>query len=84
MCNVSNYTKNADLIKSTEINFLMHNYYLLELSVLGRIQPQQHSLLSQASWGRLEMKPKRDEKTGRHVKGQKEHKIKVHDRPLNL
>jgi hypothetical protein len=29
--------KNADLIKSTEINFLMHNYYLLESSVLGRI-----------------------------------------------
>jgi hypothetical protein len=26
------------------------------------IQQQQHSLLSQASWGRLEMKPKRDEK----------------------
>jgi hypothetical protein len=25
-------------------------------------QQQQHSLLSQASWGRLEMKPKRDEK----------------------
>jgi hypothetical protein len=23
-----------------------------------------HSLLSQASWGRLEMKPKRDEKQG--------------------
>jgi hypothetical protein len=27
-------------------------------------QQQQHSLLSQASWGRLEMKPKRDEKQG--------------------
>jgi hypothetical protein len=25
-------------------------------------QQQQHSLLSQANWGRLEMKPKRDEK----------------------
>jgi hypothetical protein len=25
-------------------------------------QQQQHSLLSQASWGRLKMKPKRDEK----------------------
>jgi hypothetical protein len=25
-------------------------------------QQQQYSLLSQASWGRLEMKPKRDEK----------------------
>jgi hypothetical protein len=37
---------------------------------------QQHSLLSQASWGRLEMKPKKDEKTGRHIKGQKEHKTK--------
>jgi hypothetical protein len=32
-------------------------------------QQQQHSLLSQASWGRLEMKPKRDKKTGRHIKG---------------
>jgi hypothetical protein len=28
------------------------------------LQQQQHSLLSQASWGRLEMKPKRDEKQG--------------------
>jgi hypothetical protein len=27
-------------------------------------QQQQHSLLSQASWGRLEMKPKRDVKQG--------------------
>jgi hypothetical protein len=27
-------------------------------------QQQQHSLLSQASWGRLEMKPKRDDKQG--------------------
>jgi hypothetical protein len=27
-------------------------------------QQQQHSLLSQASWGRLEIKPKRDEKQG--------------------
>jgi hypothetical protein len=27
-------------------------------------QQQQHSLLSQASWSRLEMKPKRDEKHG--------------------
>jgi hypothetical protein len=27
-------------------------------------QQQQHRLLSQASWGRLEMKPKRDEKQG--------------------
>jgi hypothetical protein len=27
-------------------------------------QQQQHSILSQASWGRLEMKPKRDEKQG--------------------
>jgi hypothetical protein len=25
-------------------------------------QQQQHSILSQASWGRLEMKPKKDEK----------------------
>jgi hypothetical protein len=26
------------------------------------VQKQQHNLLSQASWGRLEMKPKRDKK----------------------
>jgi hypothetical protein len=31
---------------------------------LQQQQQQQHSLLSQASWGRLEMKPKRDEKQG--------------------
>jgi hypothetical protein len=30
--------------------------------IICRIQQQQHSLLSQANWGRLEMKPKRDEK----------------------
>jgi hypothetical protein len=37
-------------------------------------QQQQHSLLSQASWGRLEMKPKRDEKQGdtkKDIKGDK-------------
>jgi hypothetical protein len=33
------------------------------LLALSQQQQQQHSLLSQASWGRLEMKPKRDEKT---------------------
>jgi hypothetical protein len=31
------------------------------------IQQQQHSLLSQASWDRLEMKPKRDKKQGGRV-----------------
>jgi hypothetical protein len=31
---------------------------------LQQQQQQQHSLLSQASWGRLEIKPKRDEKQG--------------------
>jgi hypothetical protein len=31
---------------------------------LQQQQQQQHSLLSQASWGRLEMKLKRDEKQG--------------------
>jgi hypothetical protein len=29
-----------------------------------KTQQQQHSLLSQASWGRLEMKPKREDKQG--------------------
>jgi hypothetical protein len=39
------------------------------LSYYASTQQQQHSLLSQASWGRLEMKPKRDKKkTGRHIK----------------
>jgi hypothetical protein len=33
-----------------------------EKKVAVTLQQQQHSLLSQASWGRLEMKPKRDEK----------------------
>jgi hypothetical protein len=37
-------------------------WYMLSANVLQ--QQQQHSLLSQASWGRLEMKPKRDEKQG--------------------
>jgi hypothetical protein len=32
--------------------------------VCANVLQQQHSLLSQASWGRLEMKPKRDEKHG--------------------
>jgi hypothetical protein len=31
---------------------------------------------TKASWSRLEMKPKRDEKTGRHIKWQKGHKTK--------
>jgi hypothetical protein len=56
-----------------------HCCYCIVARVLGRAmqqQQQQHSLLSQASWGRLEMKPKKDEKTGRHIKGQKEHKTK--------
>jgi hypothetical protein len=38
---------------------------LKELKVLSdkqQQQQQQHNLLFQASWGRLEMKPKRDEK----------------------
>jgi disease resistance protein RPM1 len=39
------------------------------VALLAQQQQQQHSLLSQASWGRLEMKPKRDEKAGRHIKG---------------
>jgi hypothetical protein len=33
-------------------------------SVVMHILRQQYSLLSQASWDRLEMKPKRDEKQG--------------------
>jgi hypothetical protein len=36
--------------------------YLCQKPVKVLQQQQQHSLLSQASWGRLEMKPKRDEK----------------------
>jgi hypothetical protein len=46
-------------------------FYLVHLQ---QQQQQQHSLLSQASWGRLEMKPKRE--TGRHIKGHKGHKTK--------
>ena len=36
----------------------------LDRSVQQQQQQQQHSLLSQASWGRLEMKPKRNETQG--------------------
>jgi hypothetical protein len=38
------------------------HYCSFMAKVHGHDQQQQHSLLSQASWGRLEMKPKRDEK----------------------
>jgi hypothetical protein len=53
--------------------FLKKSCVVLNISVTGiyeciyiyiQQQQQQHSLLSQASWGRLEMKPKRDEKQG--------------------
>jgi hypothetical protein len=37
----------------------LYSYFKLTIQ---QQQQQQHSLLSQASWGRLEMKPKRDEK----------------------
>jgi hypothetical protein len=46
-------------------------------------QQQQHSLLSQASWGRLEMKPKRDEKQGdtkRDINGTRQKDITVQAR----
>jgi hypothetical protein len=46
-------------------------------------QQQQHSLLSQASWGRLEMKPKRDEKQGdtkRDKKGTRQKEVTVQAR----
>jgi hypothetical protein len=33
----------------------------LDARIQQQQQQQQHSLLSQASWGRLEMKPKRDD-----------------------
>jgi hypothetical protein len=37
---------------------------------------QQHSLLSQVSWGRLEIKPKRDEKQ-KDMKGIRQKKKKI-------
>jgi hypothetical protein len=46
-------------------------------------QQQQHSLLSQASWGRLEMKPKRDVKQGdtqRDIKGTRQKEVMVQAR----
>jgi hypothetical protein len=44
---------------------LSHSYIWLYISIYIQQQhQQQHSLLSQASWSRLEMKPKRDEKQG--------------------
>jgi hypothetical protein len=39
-----------------------HTFEIWPVSVIQ--QQQQHSILSQASWSRLEMKPKRDEKHG--------------------
>jgi hypothetical protein len=38
----------------------------LVMTLIRTIQQQQHSILSQASWGRLEMKPKRDGKQETH------------------
>jgi hypothetical protein len=46
-------------------------------------QQQQHSLLSQASWGRLEIKPKRDEKqrdTERDINGTRQKDVTVQAR----
>jgi hypothetical protein len=40
---------------------------------------QQHSLLSQASWGRLEMKPKRNKKQG-DIKGTRQIEVTVQAR----
>jgi signal peptidase I len=45
---------------------------------LNTQQQQQHSILSQVSWGRLEMKPKRDEKQGdtkRDIKGTRQKEV---------
>jgi hypothetical protein len=42
---------------------LIRDYYAAEiLYYFLCILQQQHNLLSQVSWGRLDMKPKRDEK----------------------
>jgi hypothetical protein len=38
--------------------------YPIQVNNRKQQQQQQHSLLSQISWGRLEMKHKRDEKQG--------------------
>jgi hypothetical protein len=46
-------------------------------------QQQQHSLLSQASWGRLEMKLKRDDKQGdtqRDIKDTRQEEVTVQAR----
>jgi hypothetical protein len=50
------------LCKKESIYFLQS----LQSSKIEKDVQQQHSLLSQASWGRLETKPKRDEKISRH------------------
>jgi hypothetical protein len=57
-------TKRQDAsIRSTAVSCLVVVAYALQLPRLTKQQQQQqHSLLSQTSWGRLEMKPKRDEK----------------------
>jgi hypothetical protein len=41
-----------------------YSHIKMTKQIVQQQQQQQHSLLSQASWGRLEMKPKRDEKQG--------------------
>jgi hypothetical protein len=61
-------------LHTTVIPFLNESMFHLEVQVMLPThllnlnwqiqQQQQHSLLSQASWGRLEMKPKRDVKQG--------------------
>jgi hypothetical protein len=56
----------AKILLVTPRACLLQRYYSCALSgsAFQQQQQQQHSLLSQASWGRLEIKPKRDEKQG--------------------
>jgi hypothetical protein len=58
-------------LQSTDLSEFRYVFFFLQQDK----QQQQHSILSQINWGRLKMKPKRDEKQG-HIKGHKGHKTK--------
>jgi hypothetical protein len=61
------HAKDASQDVTVKFNCEPWKTYTRDMSITSAVsqqQQQQHSLLSQASWGRLEMKPKRDEKHG--------------------
>jgi hypothetical protein len=77
-------------VPETYCDWLLPLIYWLLLEVVidchwANLQQQQHSLFPQASWGRLEMKPKRDEKQRdikRDIKGARQKEVTVQARWL--